>query len=412
MASTPGGGNPEFPEGDSPDNDLEFNANRAGLSWYTIEPTLINGSSQTDGQIDAETRQDHRMRQILLQELYERGDYSNSATTGLPTNLPTLDLTYRPTERGPYNYGDSSQFAEDGSLLNPEDRWAGIQRALTTTDFEAANIEYIQFWMMDPFNDDAMDDESIDASLLDNGGYLYINLGNVSEDILKNSQLEFENGLPSANNTELETDTSSWGIYPDPTTFNVVNAFDNSTNDYALQDVGLDGLNSSAERQFFGDWLASLESTLSPDALAAYNADPSADDFRYFRTPEAQAAEEDVLERYQFFSRYEGNSNTQQPYGYPITATTIPNTEDINEDLTLGTIESYYQYRIPLTPEDLAVETWARDTWRTCWKQSPSPKGMPWSNAPSSGTSSRFRSRISKRRTLKGASAISDRSDS
>ena len=356
MASTPGGGNPEFPEGDSPDNDLEFNANRAGLSWYTIEPTLINGSSQTDGQIDAETRQDHRMRQILLQELYERGDYSNSATTGLPTNLPTLDLTYRPTERGPYNYGDSSQFAEDGSLLNPEDRWAGIQRALTTTDFEAANIEYIQFWMMDPFNDDAMDDESIDASLLDNGGYLYINLGNVSEDILKNSQLEFENGLPSANNTELETDTSSWGIYPDPTTFNVVNAFDNSTNDYSLQDVGLDGLNSSAERQFFGDWLASLEGTLSPDALAAYNADPSADDFRYFRTPEAQAAEEDVLERYQFFSRYEGNSNTQQPYGYPITATTIPNTEDINEDLTLGTIESYYQYRIPLTPEDLAVE--------------------------------------------------------
>ena len=94
---------------------------------------------------------------------------------------------------------------------------------------------------MDPFNEDSENET---------GGKLYINLGNVSEDVLNDSQLEFENGLPSANNTELETDTSSWGIYPDPTTFNVVNAFDNSTNDYSLQDVGLDGLNSENEREF------------------------------------------------------------------------------------------------------------------------------------------------------------------
>jgi cell surface protein SprA len=215
-----------------------------------------------------------------------------------------------------------------------------------TTDFEAANIEYIQFWVMDPFNEDSENET---------GGKLYVNLGNVSEDVLNDSQLEFENGLPSANN-ELETDTSTWGVYPDPTTFNVVNAFDNSTNDYSIQDVGLDGLNSDAERSFFASWLDGLETDLAPDAFAQYQNDPSADDFRYFRDPIAQENGEDILERYQFFSRYEGNSNTQQPNGYPITQTTIPNTEDINEDLTLGTIESYYQYEIPMAPADLSSD--------------------------------------------------------
>ena len=351
LASTPRWQDTRFPEARL-ENDLTSNYNRAGLSWYTIDPSLINGSSLQDGQVDPEVRQDHRMRQILLRELYEKGDYSNSATAGMPTNLPTLDLTYRPTERGPYNYEPfdgsdySSGLEEDGTLRDPESRWAGVQRALMTTDFEAANIEYIQFWVMDPFNEDSENET---------GGKLYVNLGNVSEDVLNDSQLEFENGLPSANN-ELETDTSTWGVYPDPTTFNVVNAFDNSTNDYSVQDVGLDGLNSDGERTFFASWLDGLQTDLAPDAFAQYQSDPSADDFRYFRDPIAQENEEDILERYQFFSRYEGNSNTQQPNGYPITQTTIPNTEDINEDLTLGTIESYYQYEIPMAPADLTSD--------------------------------------------------------
>ena len=160
MASTPRWQNDKFPEAYLEDN-LASNYNRAGLSWYTIDPSLMNGSALQDGQVDAEIRQDHRMRQILLRELYEKGDYSNSATAGMPTNLPTLDLTYRPAERGPYNYepfdgsDHSSGLEADGSLKNPDERWAGIQRALTTTDFEAANIEYIQFWVMDPFNEDS-----------------------------------------------------------------------------------------------------------------------------------------------------------------------------------------------------------------------------------------------------------------
>jgi len=337
---------PEHYEEASP----KANYNRAALAWYTIDPVFYSGSGLQDGQVSNEVRHDHRMRQILEQEIFPNRDYQ----PGTPRNIPTFDLSYWPNERGPYNYvpaeGEPNLaygLTEEGKLEEPETRWAGIQRALTTTDFEQANIEYIQFWVMDPFNDDS---ENF------TGGDLYINLGNVSEDVLNDSQLEFENGLPSENNTEQETDTSALAVYPDPSIFNVVNAFDNSTGNYAMQDVGLDGLSSNDEREFFSDWLSSLEASgLTAEALAEIENDPSADDFKYFRDPESQAADLNIIDRYKQFSRYEGNSNTGSPNGYPITSTTIPNTEDINEDITLGTIESFYQYKISMRPSDLEI---------------------------------------------------------
>ena len=167
---------------------------------------------------------------------------------------------------------------------------------------------------------------------------------------------------------------------------------------------GLDGLNSEAEQTFFATWLNGLSTELEPDAFAQYQNDPSADDFRYFRDPVAQANDEDILERYQFFSRYEG-SNTQQLNGYPITSTTIPNTEDINEDLTLGTIESYYQYEIPMTRADLSPDNIGKGySSRTFWKRCPKPTARG-NSVPSSGTSSKSRCANTSARTM--ASAIS-----
>ena len=326
-----------------------YNYNRASLAWYTIDPVFYSGSGLQDGQVSSDVKHDHRMRQILEQEIFPNRDYQ----PGTPRNIPTFDLTYWPDERGPYNYvpaegesGIASGLTTDGDLEDPVTRWGGIQRALTTTDFESANIEYIQFWLMDPFNEDS---ENF------TGGDLYINLGNVSEDVINDSQLEFENGLPSENNPDQLVQSNDLAVYPDPSIFNVVNAFDNTSGSYAMQDVGLDGMNSNDEREFFSDWIDGLEASgvLSPEALAQIENDPSADDFSYFRTPEAQASELNILDRYKNFSKYEGNSNTSSPDGYPITATTIPNTEDINEDITLGTIESYYQYKISLRPSDL-----------------------------------------------------------
>ena len=346
LASTPKLQPDLFPEGNFEDS-LLYNYNRAALSWYTVDPQFFRGSGLQDGQVSAEIKSDHRTREVLEGEVFP----NRELPTGTPPNVPTLDLTFRPENRGPYNYeqpeganGVSAGLTPEGSLADPSSRWGGVQRALTTTDFESANIEYLQFWLMDPFNEDS---ENV------TGGEFYINLGNVSEDVLNDSQLSYENGLPSANNPDLPTLEGVWGVYPDPTTFNVVNAFDNTSGNYELQDVGLDGLPDYEEQNFFADWLSAVQDWVTPAAYSEIASDPSGDNFRYFRNPEAQAAEETILERYRRFNGYENNSNTGSPDGYPITSTTIPNTEDINQDITLSTIESYYQYKVSLKPQDL-----------------------------------------------------------
>jgi len=333
-----------FPEGGLEDS-LAYGYNRARLSWYIIDPLFFRGTSITPGSIDTDIQSNHFMREVLEGEVFP----NRELPPGTPPNIATLDLSFYPSDRGPYNYEEplgstiSAGLNTDGALADPESRWAGIQRALTTTDFEASNIEFIQFWMMDPFNQDSPNDT---------GGDLYFNLGNVSEDVLNDSQLSFENGLPNSNNA-LPVLESTWGIYPDPATFNVVNAFDNSTGSYVEQDIGLDGLNSPAEGNFFGNWLADVQAHVDPAAYTVYAQDPSADDYLYFRSDQADNNGWNTLERYKFYNNNEGNSNTSSPNGFPITATTIPNTEDINQDITLNTIESYFQYQVSLRPQDL-----------------------------------------------------------
>ncbi|MEY3399117.1 MAG: cell surface protein SprA, partial [Bacteroidota bacterium] len=347
MASTPklqtnAGG--LFPEAAFEDS-LIYGYNRARLSWYVIDPLFFRSTSITPDNITPDIQQDHRMREVLEGEVFP----NRQLPPGTPPNIATLDLTYYPEERGPYNYErpegteQSAGLNADGTLADPESRWGGIQRALTTTDFEASNIEFIQFWLMDPFHDDS---DNL------NGGELYFNLGNVSEDVLNDSQLSFENGLPNSNNP-LPTLESTWGVYPDPATFNVVNAFDNSTGSYVEQDIGLDGLNSGNEGGFFGDWLSDVQGFLDPAAYTVYQQDPSADDYIYFRSDIADANDWNTIERYKYWNNNEGNSDTSAPDGFPITATTIPNTEDINQDITLNTIESYFQYKVSLRPQDM-----------------------------------------------------------
>ena len=63
-------------------------------------------------------------------------------------------------------------------------------RKMDNTDFEAANIEYLQSWMMDPFLDP--DNPGNESQV----GYLYFNFGEISEDILKDGKKSFENVLP------------------------------------------------------------------------------------------------------------------------------------------------------------------------------------------------------------------------
>ncbi len=329
---------------------LAFRFNVARLAWYVVDPLFTRNNNLTPSHIrnDADQRSNHFVREVLETELWP----NKESPTGIPSPIPILNMAFYPSERGPYNYDSqpsvySSGVAQDGTLIDPHTRWGGVMRGLPMTDFEAANIEYVEFWLMDPF---VYDDTH-------SGGDLYINLGDVSEDILRDGRKSFENGLPIDENV-INVDTTAWGRVP--TVLAVTNAFDNNPASREFQDVGLDGLSSDDERNFFNEnflqVIADMYGTTSEAYQQAWN-DPSADNFQYYRGTELDANEVPILERYKRYNGLEGNSPTseQSPEPYPTSATNIPNTEDINEDGTLSESERYFQYRVSLRPEDMEI---------------------------------------------------------
>lgn len=340
IASTPQGQQDMFPEGNLT-GDLRYGFQRARLSWYMIDPLFFRNNNLTPPNVTNDMKSNHLMREVLNNEVFPNRQQQN----GVPPNIPTLDLAFYPNERGPYNY-DSSLTA-DGLLTDPETRWAGMMRRLSTNDFEQANIEFIQFWVMDPFNEDSPNNT---------GGDLYFNLGNISEDILKDSRKSFENGLPkSATDNSTPTDTTVWGIVP--SSQSIVNAFDNSTSSNKVQDIGLDGLSDEQERQFYQSFLTSIQGVVSPAAFNTISADPAADDYHYYRGDDYDNANFNILERYKKYTGLEGNSptSTDSPQDYPTAATVIPSSEDVNQDNNLSESESYFQYRIKLNPNEMEI---------------------------------------------------------
>lgn len=358
LASVPKGQPDLFPEANLTNN-RDYGKNRAMFNWHVVDPLFYNNNNLTPEHIQNSPMQsNHTMRQIFEQEVFP----NRQLAQGQPTNIAVFDVSFWPNERGPYNFDTvasafSAGLQSDGSLASPDSRWGGIMRQLQTTDFEAANIEFIQFWLMDPFNADAVND------LGTTGGDLYFNLGNVSEDILSDSRKSFENGLPTADGFDPNTlDTTAWGIVA--TTQPIVNAFENSTDPSIRlrQDIGLDGLNSSQEQAFFQDYVNWVNSSsLSPAAKAAILADPSNDDYNYYRDDNYDASQLNILDRYKRYNGHEGNSPTNEfsqdlnADGYPTSASTIPNVEDINQDNNLSEAESYFQYKISLRPADMVV---------------------------------------------------------
>jgi len=347
-----------FPEGDRV-NALSAGFRRARLSWYVIDPLFFRNNNLTPANIsnNEEIRSDHRMREVLEQEVFP----NRQLAAGTPTNIPVLDLTYYPAERGPYNYNPI--LTDQGDLFTPESNWAGITRRITTTDFEVSNIETVQFWIMDPFFN-ASNSAGEPATNVDSqnstGGDLYLDLGNISEDIMRDGRKAFENGLPNtATDVSAQTSDTEWGVVP--LTQSIVNAFAiTETNSNKFQDVGLDGLGSPGaqttgrdESVFFEDYL----SVLNPGARNRWQSDPSNDDYRFFRGTGYDSDGADILQRYKRFNDPEGNSVTDEdsPEDYPTQQTTLPTTEDINQDQNLAENESYFQYKISMRPQDMVV---------------------------------------------------------
>ncbi|HKL67116.1 MAG TPA: cell surface protein SprA, partial [Bacteroidales bacterium] len=270
LSSVPQGQDNLFPEARL-NNDLRSNFNRSKLSWYVIDPLFLRNGSTTPDHIknNADLQSSHFVREIYENELFP----FKESPSGIPTNIAVLNLAFYPEEKGPYNFETtgsaySSGINPQGLLRSPESRWGGIMREILTSDFETANIQYIKFWMMDPFVEDQ--DHT--------GGDLYINLGNISEDILRDSRKSFENGLPISPDV-VNVDTTSWGRVP--TVQAVVHAFDNVPESRKYQDVGLDGLSNEDERSFFRSYLEELEGLVDQETLEEITDDPANDDFHY-----------------------------------------------------------------------------------------------------------------------------------
>lgn len=297
--------------GELANGDLATGYRRAKLAWYSIDPVFY-GSGRPSGITDADLAS-YASRRIFLDEIFPNVD----VVQGQSQVLYTMDLAYYPGIRGPYNYNPLA--AGSNFLPNPEENFAGITRALNSTNFEQSNVEYIEFWLMDPF--------IYPENTGSNGGELVFNLGNISEDVLKDGRKQYENGLPQDGGI-LNTTPTAFGKVP--ANQSLIYAFNTEGQARLNQDIGFDGLSDLEEAAEFPAF-SNLE-------------DPSADNYSYFLNSSGG-----IIDRYFDYNGLEGNS--------PPTVTndnrgnsTLPTVEDLNRDNTMNTVDSYFEYEVPLFP--------------------------------------------------------------
>lgn len=354
LASTPydNSANALFPEA-SLSNNVDYGKNRALLNWYYIDRMFTSrNSSLAPGYIKSDLKQlsNPYVREITSREIFP----NRQIAYGESSTIQTLNLSFYPTERGPYNL-DAVNIDAEGNLMNPEKRWGGIMRRLDNTDFEQSNIEYVQFWLLNPF----LDPENPNTE----GGDLYLNFGELSEDILKDGLKSYENGLPYNGSNE-HTTTTVWGRVS--TENSLTYAFDNSNEARRNQDVGLDGLKNDDEFTFtsYSDYLDQLRRKLSAETIQRMEADrfspfndPAGDNYHFYRGYDYDEERLSILERYKRYNGVEGNSLSPEDAGEPLyqSSRALPDVEDINQDNTLNEYERYYQYRVSIRPEDLEV---------------------------------------------------------
>jgi cell surface protein SprA len=318
LASVPA----RFPES-ALNDDPNAGINRAKLAWYIIDPIFYTNPPDD---IDQNEISKEENRQILINEIFDQ-----DIPSGYPTTVNPLNLVFFPTQRGPYNF-DTNIDPNTGKLLQPQQRWGGIMRYLQTNDFEQANVEYIEIWMMDPYFNNPTPPP---------GGKLYIDLGYISEDILPDGRKQYENGLPGdgSDNNVIITN-----IARVPSTQSLVYAFSNDPDERPNQDVGLDGFPNTREREFYATYLNSLPQNIQ----TTFEEDPAADDFKSYL--EATGG---IIERYKNYNGTEGNTpinvaNTNT--NYTTGNNTYPDVEDIDKDQSMNTIESYFEYEIDIKP--------------------------------------------------------------
>ncbi|MDO5655115.1 MAG: cell surface protein SprA [Flavobacteriaceae bacterium] len=315
--------NPDFDPSIFDPDDYSLNFNRRQLAWYNIDPRFFGLGGNTN--LSNTDLSNHASRRVLVRELFS----SRDMTAGTPSYLNTFDLTYFPDSRGPYN-------------LNPnwrnesrDNTWAGISRPLTITNLIQSNVEYIEFWMMDPYADGQNNASE---------GRLLLHLGNVSEDILRDGNMLYENGINQADNAP---ESSIWGAQPSE--YPILYSFQTEGEARRRQDVGLDGMHDNDELLHPG---YSVFSNFTNSVTG--EVDPAADNFVYYLDNRWDNTEwsGSVPNRYKYFRNPEGNS----PSGSLEAGSATPDSEDINMDYNLDRIENYNQYTISLGQNDLNLD--------------------------------------------------------
>lgn len=302
---------------DDPDNLLN-GYGRTKMAWYTIDPIFYG--PQRPSEISNADISSNATRRIFIDEIFPQVDVAQGQTT-IQT---TLDLAYFPSSKGPYN--NNPNF---GSLAS-DSKWGGIMRGITSTNFEQSNVEYIQFWVMDPY----------EPGNGNSGGELVFNIGNISEDVLKDGRKQYENGLPGATGNTGVLNTS-WGKVP--VAQSLVYAFDAEAANRSLQDLGMDGLDDSEEASIYTNNV--VESPL----------DPALDNYQYYLD-----ANGDILTRYLNYNGLQSNSPVQVS-NTNRGSTTLPDVEDVNRDNTMNTVNSYYEYRISIKPNMQRTDRYVTD---------------------------------------------------
>ncbi len=322
LSSVPiGFGNPDA-SNETIVNGIESGYKRAKLSWYSIDPIFYSNSRPSG--INDESLASNRTRRVFINEIFPNTDIPQ----GQSLALFTLDLNYNPAQRGQYNFNPA--YAPGSALPqpDPEENFAGITRQLTSTNFEQSNVEFIEFWLMDPFFTGTAGTQ--EPLTTDTSGTIVFNLGNISEDVLKDGRKQYENGLPTVGVDGNATDTDYARV---PVNQSLIYAFDSEGQARVDQDAGFDGLSDADEK--------------AKPEFAAFSSldDPSGDNYTYF----LQAEGNDVVERYRNYNGTQGNSPTDVTND-DRGNTTFPTAEDVNRDNTMNTINSYFEYEIPIFP--------------------------------------------------------------
>ncbi|WP_018675287.1 cell surface protein SprA [Riemerella columbina] len=300
-------------------DDVKNGYGRGLLSWYYIDPRFYGVGGKAPNGINADAVSNHASRRVRMNELYNSRDF----VAGDQTYANTLDVTYYPTERGPYNLNPNNE--------STAERWAGMMRPISVSNFTNANIEYVEFWLMDPY---------ADGKMLGANPKLLLQLGNVSEDILRDGKLQFENGLPTPDAPN-KTSETAWGKQPDQQP--ILYAFSSEGANRAAQDVGFDGLDNVDEATKFGTTFVNPVTNLT---------DPASDDFVFYLSNKFQGTlASSLIDRYRYFRNPDGNSAA----GSMEVSTQTPDAEDINGDFNLDQSENYNQYTILLDKANLAL---------------------------------------------------------